>query len=107
MISTFAEISSATGTNSHPEPAASFASFLGATNFDFIKLVPLECFTQTDFYSKLCVKTLVPIVLLLLLWTWPFSLFIMRKPYMDAVRKAAGLTLMGLEVCLLCSYLAQ
>ena len=38
VISTFSSISDDTGKNGHPEPAASFAAALGATNVDFLQV---------------------------------------------------------------------
>ena len=54
------------------DPAGAFASFIGVTNLNFFSLVPVGCvFSEVTFYTKLLVKTIGPIVPLVLLWARP------------------------------------
>ena len=100
VISAFSGISSDTGSKGHPEPAASFAGALGATNVDLLQFVPMSCIVpgSMDFYWKMCIRTLIPPALISLLWLYPLSCVARRKPYAQAVRTAAKLTLIGLEI---------
>jgi hypothetical protein len=100
VISAFSGISSDTGSKGHPEPAASFAGALGATNVGFLQFAPMSCVVTggMDFYGKMCIRTLVPPALISLLWLWPLSCIALRKPHAQAVRMAAKLTLVGLEI---------
>ena len=100
VISAFSGVSSDTGSKGHPEPAASFAGALGATNVDFLQFVPMPCVATggIDFYWKMCIRTLVPPVLISLLWLWPLSRIARRKPHVQAARTAAKLTMLVLEI---------
>ena len=73
---------------------------LGATNADILQFVPMSCVAagDIDFYWKMCIRTLVPPALISLLWLWPLSHIARRKPHAQAVRTAAKLTLIGLEI---------
>ena len=100
VISAFSRISNDTGDKGHPDPAASFAVALGATNIDFLQFVPMSCAVSSgiDFYWKMCIRTLAPIGAVLVLCLWPLSCIALRKPYVPAARKAAKLALILLEV---------
>ena len=100
VISAFSGISSDTGSKGHPEPAASFAGALGTTNVDFLQFVPMSCVASggMDFYWKMCIRTVIPPAFVLLLWLWPLSCLVRRKPHAQAARTAAKLTLVGLEI---------
>jgi hypothetical protein len=100
VISAFASISSDTGDKGHPEPAATFAGALGASNVEFLQFVPMSCIASgtTDFYWKMCMRALVAPAAISVLWLWPLSCIARGKPYARAVAVAAKLSLTGLEV---------
>jgi len=100
VISSFSSISSDTGSKGHPEPAATFASALGATNADFLQFVPMTCLVSAtmDFYWRMALKSLIPIGAIFLLWLWPLGCLTFRKPHTLAMRTAAKLTLLLLEI---------
>ena len=100
VIASYSSISSGTGSKGHPEPAATFAGALGATNVAFLQFVPMSCIVSAgmDFYWSMCLTAIVPPCVVLVLWLWPLSCIARRVPHEIATRTAAGLTLLGLEV---------
>ena len=51
-----------------------------------------------DFYWSMCVKALVPGVVIMLMLLWPLGCAIRRTPYIPAARTVGYLALMGIEV---------
>lgn len=75
MIGQFATIISSTRDSSKdlPDPSTRVAELLGATNLDVFVFIPVDCiFTNLGswFYSTLVIKTIGPIIPLVLLWLW-------------------------------------
>ena len=53
--------------------------FLGLSSLDFLSFLPAECiFQEADFYTKLVLKTVGPIIICTLLWLPFLSLFISK-----------------------------
>ena len=100
VISAFSSISRGTGNHGHPEPAASFAGALGASNVNFLQFVPMSCIASAsmDFYWGTCVRTLIPPIFILMVFSWPFIRKLQRKPYIEEARAAAYVSLVALEV---------
>ena len=104
-VSQFSVISSSNGdAGAYPEPAASFAAALGVSNLDVLGFVPVNCiWPHTTFYHKLFVKTVGPLVPLVLLWMLPFSKAIRGitgEAYDKAWQLAAQLSLLWIELVL-------
>ena len=53
-----------------------------------------------DFYWSMCIKALVPAVVIALMLLWPLGCAIRRAPYIPAARTVAYLALMGIEVAI-------
>lgn len=82
-----------------PEPANSVSGALGLTNLDFLKFVPAECkFTGMSYYDTLLIKTVGPMVVIALLWTWPASRAIQSKYAKEAAKNAARMSLTLLKL---------
>ena len=100
VIAAFSVISRGTGDKGHPQPAATFASALSATNLEVLHFIPMSCVVSStmDFYWQMCFRAVVPVGAIFVLWLWPLSCVARRKPYTNALRKTVKFTLSGLEV---------
>ena len=99
VIAAYSNISSGTGDQGIPEPAASFANAFDFTNFDFVQLAPTDCaISDLNFYRYILVQTLFPPALIALLFLWPLGCWALGMPYIHAERTAGYLTLFFLEV---------
>ena len=104
-MSEFSIISAANGDEGeYPQPASGFASILGASNLDFLRVMPTGCmFPFLTFYHRLVIKTLLPMVVVALMWCYPlyYRLFFGSAYNTDnAVRSSIEYTLVFLELVL-------
>lgn len=58
-------------------------------------------YPDIDFFDTLLIKTLGPLAIVALFWTWPLSKIIQGKPYAGSRAEAAKLSLFLLELVLL------
>ena len=101
VISQFATISSGTGDEGFPEPAATFVRVLGVTNLDFLGFVPLGCvFRNATFYHKVFFKCCAPLVAMIILGCYPLSARLRGNPTEMASRIAKRAALLLLEIAL-------
>ena len=102
VLSEFSMISSSSGSGgTYPDPAKALAGFLGVTNLQIFRFVPLGCLLHgAGFYTKLLLKTLGPIMIILLMCMWPLSAIALRTPYEEDARTTARLGLLFLELVL-------
>ena len=88
----------------YPEPAASFVGGLGIFNLEMLSYVPSECiFTQSDFYTALTLKTIGPILIILLLWTKPLVVLVtgyQQEKFQGAAQEATVWSMLLLELCI-------
>ena len=94
-----AEIGGGDNARAYPESASVMAGALGATNLNILSFLPMGCvFTGTDFYHRLCVKTIGPFAALLPLWC-PYLLGAIRgKPQSEVWQRTVKLSLLWFEV---------
>ena len=60
---------SSNSSDGYPSSAATFAAGLGVSNFDLASFAPVGClFPAATFYDALLFKTLVPLIVIVLLW---------------------------------------
>ena len=69
-------------------------------NFDVLAVVPVDCMFASSFYTKLTLKTVGPIGLVVVVWLYPLSHLAMGEPYEKAARDAAHVSLLFLELIL-------
>jgi hypothetical protein len=80
----------------------SFARVLGATNLGVLRFVPLGCvMPQSSFYTKLEIKTIGPIIPLVLLWIRPAVHTVTGAQHVEkSAQFAAKYSLLWLELTL-------
>ena len=104
VIAEYTAVSDGTaGGRSHPEPSATFASVLRATNLDILGFVPFGCFLPAStFFTKLFIQTMTPAALIALLWLRVLVLSLGRDQDSKEqhTRKALHLTFLLLELLL-------
>ena len=101
VISEFARISTMADGEQFPEPANSVSGGLGLTNLDVLNFVPTTCiYREWDYYDTLVAKTVMPLAIICLFWTWPLSKAIQGKPYAGSRDIAVKLSLSLLEILL-------
>ena len=95
VISEFATISSGTGDEAYPEPAATFVRALGVTRLDAFGFVPLGCVVSSNFYHRVLLKVCFPPVAIAVLWL--LNALMSSKTFAMTAKR---LTLLLLEVTL-------
>ena len=83
----------------YPDPTSTVLGGLGLANLDILRFAPTTCvYPHMDYYHTLIVKTVGPIAVVGLVWTWPLMHAIRGKPYGGAVQQAAKLSLTWLQL---------
>lgn len=107
VIAQFAAIMSSTrdtkSGDSFPNPAARLAEILGAANFDAFIFLPIGCIFPTigtRFYVILLVKTIGPIVPVVVLWTWARVGCRGRSEMPQRFQDAAHMTILWVQLVL-------
>ena len=102
VISSFRAISNETGEKvPFPDPAGTFAAALGLSNLDVFSFVSLRCMVpETNFYTVLLVKTMLPFCMIALLFCYPLARCVARRPHRQAWHTSARFSLLCLEVVL-------
>ena len=101
MISEFATVSSGTGEETFPGPAATFVRALSVANLDFGGFLSLGCaMNSPSFYQKVCIKSLCPGLATILLWCYPLINALRGHSSDEASKTAKRLTLLLLEITL-------
>jgi hypothetical protein len=102
IISSFTSISEETGAKTkYPQPAANVAGALGIANFGIFSFVSLRCMVpNTNFYTRLFMRTTTPFAIMALLFTYPLALRLLRKPHQAALKSSMRLSMLMLEVIL-------
>jgi hypothetical protein len=102
VISSFRAISSETGEKvPFPDPAGTFAAALGLSNMDVFSFVSLRCMIpETNFYTVLLVKTMLPFCMIALRFCYPLARCVARRPHRQAWHTSARFSLLCLEVVL-------
>ena len=91
--------SSTRSSGGYPKAASSFAAVLGMANLDIAAFVPLGCMApEAGFYTKLLLKTLMPLGIFALLWVYPALTRATRGDSASATRFSAQWTLVGLKL---------
>jgi len=98
VISQFVFISSNTGSQRYPEPAATAAGVLGVSNLDVFGFVPLQCaVADTTFYHTLLLKVLGPLFVIALAWLVPLLSFFDQAKHQQAKHMVAMFSLFWIE----------
>jgi len=102
VLSQFVSISDQTGAQTAvPEPAASLVQTLAVANLDVAGFVPVGCvFSGLTVYHLLLFKTVSPLLVVGLMWTYPLSRYLRRKSYAEAWLSAARSSLLLIELLL-------
>ena len=83
----YSTVTTSSGESGYPEPAESFVNALSFSNLQFLSYVPAECiFLGSNFYTKLVIKTVGPLIVCALLWLPVLCLFI-KKLRLKSSRK--------------------
>jgi len=103
VIAEFATISESTGESSgtYPEPAKSLAGVLDTTNLNLLNFITLDCIAPSaTFYGNLKIKTIAPLVPLVLLWLPSLTGRLRCKDTVTSDRRAAGFSVLWLVIIL-------
>ena len=99
----FSVVTNVAESTQFPEPARSVVGGLGIFNLDFLSYVPAECvYPNSDFYTKLLVKTIGPLIVAVGLWAVPLVHLIQddKRGFRVSAQTAASRTNLFLELIL-------